>query len=118
MSKGSKPRPLSVSQKQFEDNFDKIFRRKEMELDPVVIDEQRYNDPAPQKLEPLEDTVEYDTDLTMDSYNRHEMIRLILEDFGEKEKESKNYHELGLILWGFVEDELDMQRLRLQSESK
>jgi hypothetical protein len=116
MSKGSKPRPLSVSQKQFEDNFDKIFRRKEMELDPVVIDEQRYNDPAPQKLEPLEDRVEYDTDLAMDSYKRHEMVLLILEDFGEKE--SKNYHDLGLILWGFVEDELDMQRLRLQRDSK
>jgi hypothetical protein len=116
MSKGSKPRPLSVSQKQFEDNFDKIFRRKEMELDPVVIDEQRHNDPAPQKLEPLEDTVEYDEDLPMHRYNRHKMIRLILEDF--EEKESKNYHELGLILWGFVEDELDMQKLRLQKEAK
>jgi len=29
MSKGSKPRPLSVSQKQFEDNFDKIFTTSE-----------------------------------------------------------------------------------------
>ena len=115
MSKGSKPRPLAVSQKQFADNFDKIFRRKEMELDPVVIDEQRYNDPAPQKLEPLEDRVEYDSDLATDSYKRHEMVRLILEDF--EEKESKNYHELALIVWGFVEDELDMQKLRLQKET-
>lgn len=114
MSKGSKPRPLAVSQKQFADNFDKIFRRKEMELDPVVIDEQRYNDPAPQKLEPLEDTVEYDTDLAMDSYKRHEMIRLILEDF--EDNQSKNYHELALILWGFVEDELDMQERKLKKE--
>ena len=86
-----------------------------MERDPVVIDEQRYNDPAQQPLEPLEDRVEYDVDLATDSYKRHDMIRLILEDF--EEKEAKNYHELGLILWGFVEDELDMQKLRLQKET-
>ena len=115
MSKGSKPRPLAVSQKQFADNFDKIFRRKEMELDPVVIDEQRYNDPAPQKLEPLEDRVDYHNELVMEPYKRFEMVRLILEDF--EDNESKNYHELGLILWGFVEDELDMQKLRLQKEA-
>jgi len=114
MSKGSKPRPLSVSQKQFADNFDKIFRRKEMELDPVVIDEQRYNDPAPQKLEPLEDTVDYHNELVMEPYKRFEMIQLILQDF--KENESKNYHDLAVIIWGFVEDELDMQERKLKKE--
>lgn len=114
MSKGSKPRPLAVSQKQFADNFDKIFRRKEMELDPVVIDEQRYNDPAPQKLEPLEDRVDYHNELVMVPYKRFEMIQLILQDF--KENESKNYHDLAVILWGFVEDELDMQERKFKKE--
>ena len=28
MGKGSKPRPMEVSQKEFKDNFDKIFRKK------------------------------------------------------------------------------------------
>jgi hypothetical protein len=28
MGKGSKPRPMEVSQKEFKDNFDRIFRKK------------------------------------------------------------------------------------------
>lgn len=86
-----------------------------MELDPVVIDEQRYNDPAPQKLEPLEDTVDYHNELVMEPYKRFEMVQLILQDF--KENESKNYHDLAVILWGFVEDELDMQERKLKKEA-
>jgi hypothetical protein len=29
MSKGSKPRPIQIPPKQFEDNWDRIFRKKE-----------------------------------------------------------------------------------------
>ena len=40
MSKGSSPRPYSVSQEQFANNFDAIFRRPE----PRVIEEQQIED--------------------------------------------------------------------------
>ena len=40
MSKGSSPRPYSVSQKQFANNFDAIFRKP----DPRVIEEQQIED--------------------------------------------------------------------------
>ena len=40
MSKGSSPRPYSVSQKQFANNFDAIFRKP----DPRVIEEQKIED--------------------------------------------------------------------------
>jgi hypothetical protein len=32
--KGSKPRPLSVPQKQFDDNWDNIFKRKAKKKEP------------------------------------------------------------------------------------
>ena len=37
MSKGSRPRPYSVSQKQFGNNYDNIFRKP----DPRVIEEEK-----------------------------------------------------------------------------
>lgn len=37
MGKGSKPRPYSVSQQQFADNFDAIFRKEEVEEDEDYI---------------------------------------------------------------------------------
>ena len=40
MSKGSSPRPYSVSQKEFANNFDAIFRKP----DPRVIEEQQIED--------------------------------------------------------------------------
>ena len=40
MSKGSSPRPYSVSQEQFANNFDAIFRKP----DPRVIEEQLIED--------------------------------------------------------------------------
>ena len=40
MSKGSSPRPYSVSQNQFANNFDAIFRKP----DPRVIEEQQIED--------------------------------------------------------------------------
>jgi hypothetical protein len=40
MSKGSRPRPYSVSQDEFADNFDRIFRKP----DPKVIDDQQNED--------------------------------------------------------------------------
>ena len=43
MSKGSSPRPFSVSLEEFNNNFDNIFRKKKSELpDDKVIDV--YND--------------------------------------------------------------------------
>ena len=40
MSKGSSPRPYSVSQKQFANNFDAIFRKP----DPRIVEEQKIED--------------------------------------------------------------------------
>ena len=40
MSKGSRPRPYSVSQNQFSNNYDAIFRRP----DPRKIEEQKIED--------------------------------------------------------------------------
>ena len=40
MSKGSSPRPYSVSQEQFANNFDAIFRKP----DPKVIEDQQNED--------------------------------------------------------------------------
>jgi hypothetical protein len=40
MSKGSSPRPYSVSQKQFANNFDAIFRKP----DPRIVEEQQIED--------------------------------------------------------------------------
>jgi hypothetical protein len=42
MSKGSRPRPYSVTQNTFADNFDKIFRKP----DPRVIEDQKNEDEA------------------------------------------------------------------------
>jgi len=42
MSKGSRPRPYSVSQEQFGNNFDAIFRKP----DPRVIEDQQNEDEA------------------------------------------------------------------------
>ena len=42
MSKGSRSRPFSVSQSQFGNNFDAIFRKP----DPKVIEDQRNKDEA------------------------------------------------------------------------
>jgi len=40
MSKGSRPRPYSVSQNQFDNNYDNIFRKP----DPRVVEEQKIED--------------------------------------------------------------------------
>ena len=40
MSKGSRPRPYSVSQQEFANNYDAIFRKP----DPRVIEEQQIED--------------------------------------------------------------------------
>lgn len=37
MGKGSKPRPLSVSQQKFDENFEKIFGKKEKETVTVSV---------------------------------------------------------------------------------
>ena len=42
MSKGSSPRPYSVSQQQFANNFDAIFRKP----DPKVVEDQKLEDEA------------------------------------------------------------------------
>lgn len=42
MSKGSSPRPFSVSQQEFAKNFDNIFRKP----DPRVIEDQQNEDDA------------------------------------------------------------------------
>ena len=46
MSKGSSPRPYSVSQKEFANNFDAIFRKP----DPRVIEDQQNEDEAFEKI--------------------------------------------------------------------
>jgi hypothetical protein len=40
MSKGSSPRPYSVSQKEFANNFDAIFRKP----DPRIVEDQKIED--------------------------------------------------------------------------
>ena len=40
MSKGSSPRPYSVSQKEFASNYDAIFRKP----DPRIVEEQKIED--------------------------------------------------------------------------
>jgi hypothetical protein len=42
MSKGSSPRPYSVRQQQFANNFDAIFRKP----DPKVVEDQKLEDEA------------------------------------------------------------------------
>jgi hypothetical protein len=42
MSKGSRPRPYSVSQKQFANNYDAIFRKK----DPRALEDAQAEDEA------------------------------------------------------------------------
>jgi hypothetical protein len=42
MSKGSRPRPYSVSQKQFGNNYDAIFRKP----DPRILEDARAEDEA------------------------------------------------------------------------
>jgi len=42
VSKGSSPRPFSVSQQQFANNFDAIFRKP----DPRVVEDQKLEDEA------------------------------------------------------------------------
>ena len=42
MSKGSRPRPYSVSQNQFDNNYDAIFRKP----DPRTIEDQKNEDEA------------------------------------------------------------------------
>ena len=46
MSKGSSPRPYSVSQQEFANNFDAIFRKP----DPRVIEDQENEDEAFEKI--------------------------------------------------------------------
>ena len=46
MSKGSSPRPYSVSQQQFANNFDAIFRKS----DSKVIEDQKNEDEAFEKI--------------------------------------------------------------------
>jgi hypothetical protein len=46
MSKGSRPRPYSVSQKQFSNNYDTIFRKP----DPRVIEDAQAEDEAFEKI--------------------------------------------------------------------
>ena len=47
MSKGSRPRPYSVSQQEFGNNYDAIFRKP----DPRVIQEQQIEDEAFEEIE-------------------------------------------------------------------
>ena len=47
MSKGSRPRPYSVSQQEFGNNYDAIFRKP----DPRVIEEQQIEDEAFEEIE-------------------------------------------------------------------
>ena len=46
MSKGSSPRPYSVSQQEFANNFDAIFRKP----DPRMIEDQQNEDEAFEKI--------------------------------------------------------------------
>ena len=46
MSKGSSPRPYSVSQQEYANNYDKIFRKP----DPRMIEDQQNEDEAFEKI--------------------------------------------------------------------
>ncbi len=46
MSKGSSPRPYSVSQQEFANNFDAIFRKPE----PKIVEDQKIEDEAFAKI--------------------------------------------------------------------
>jgi hypothetical protein len=46
MSKGSRPRPYSISQNQFGNNYDAIFRRP----DPRTVEDQKNEDEAFEEL--------------------------------------------------------------------
>jgi hypothetical protein len=46
MSKGSSPRPYSVSQQEFANNFDKIFRKPDIKM----IEDQQNEDEAFEKI--------------------------------------------------------------------
>ena len=46
MSKGSSPRPYSVSQQEYANNYDKIFRKP----DPRMIEDQKNEDEAFEKI--------------------------------------------------------------------
>jgi hypothetical protein len=46
MSKGSRPRPYSVSQKQFGNNYDAIFGKK----DPRILEDSKAEDEAFEKI--------------------------------------------------------------------
>ncbi len=46
MSKGSSPRPYSVSQQEYANNYDKIFRKP----DPKMIEDQQNEDEAFEKI--------------------------------------------------------------------
>ena len=46
MSKGSSPRPYSVSQQEYASNYDKIFRKP----DPRMIEDQKNEDEAFEKI--------------------------------------------------------------------
>lgn len=47
MSKGSRPRPYSISQEQFGNNYDAIFRKP----DPRVVEDQQNEDEAFREIE-------------------------------------------------------------------
>jgi hypothetical protein len=49
MSKGSRPRPYSVSQKEFGNNYDAIFRKP----DPRTVEDQKTEDEAFEEIEKL-----------------------------------------------------------------
>ena len=49
MSKGSRPRPYSVSQKEFGNNYDAIFRKP----DPRKIEDQKNEDEAFEEIEKI-----------------------------------------------------------------
>jgi hypothetical protein len=51
MSKGSRPRPYSVSQDQFANNFDAIFRKKDPRVqDDAVREDEEFDRIAKQQL--------------------------------------------------------------------
>ena len=64
MSKGSSPRPYSVSQRQFANNFDAIFRKP----DPRVIEEQQIED---EEFERIAQSSQAKTPDTPSGWTRH-----------------------------------------------
>lgn len=49
MSKGSRPRPFSVSQKDFDSNFDRIFRKDKRLEEEQKLEDEEFNRIAEQK---------------------------------------------------------------------